>query len=261
MALLEQVQPKAVEVPASNGSYFCFSDPSGAQLWMQVNAERELIGMNPHFDGPSRRLVRLTRKVERDSSPLDGGFYGWANPTRPTPQPSETPDEDAPAEGDYPFAFDVPDFRVLGPMRFPHEIEVQLVAFASDDFAVFDDEDVFADSQEGEVKFASQSFIPTGLFTNNEEGEHDSSLPPQPFGLFAGVIAQCEKRQNGLTGEKFWWIAVDTLGGPVDVVVDADAVLNTTPRVGGVVSGSFFLSGRVMGAPKPRFSWTWKRGR
>lgn len=259
MELLDRVQPHTVEVKVRGGSYFSYSDASGAQLWVQVNAQRELIGMNPHFTGTSRRTVRLTRLVERDSSPLEGGFYGWANPRTDAPEAIAEEDQ---SEGDYPFFFIVPDIRAVESVVLPSTVEVQLAAFASDDMQLFDSTEAYDAAQEGEVKFAAESFIPSGLFTTNEDGDVDTSLPPQPYGLFAGTIAACEERQNALTGAAFWWLAVNTLGGMVDVVAAPD-IVGTSPRVGGIVSGSFYLSGRVLNAPitapKPRFTWAWQR--
>jgi hypothetical protein len=227
MKVLETVS----EIPAARGAYYKFSDASGAAIYLQANASQELIGFNPHFEGKSRRTVCLTEAIEKESSELDGAFYAWANPS----------EENNPASGEYPFVFDVPDFRINTNLDFPRNYEVQLTAFASSEFGIFAAEQDYYDSQEAEVKFASKSFIPSGLF-NPEQAE--PTQPPLAFAVFTGEIKEFELKTNELTGEKFYWFLVDTLGGEVDVVADPKLV-TLEPNVGGYLNGQFWLSGRI----------------
>src|SRR5215212_5573032 len=154
MKVLENVS----EIPCPRGSYYKFSDASGAAIYLQANASQELIGFNPHFDGKSRRVVALTKAIEKESSELDGAFHAWANPS----------EENNPESGEYPFVFDAPDFRVNINLEFPQNREVQLTAFASSEFQIFAGEQDFYDSQTSELKFAAKSFVPSGLFNLNE---------------------------------------------------------------------------------------------
>ena len=220
------------EIPCSHGFYLRFSDPSGAEIYLQGSLEQELVGFNPHFRGKSCRKVCLTRKIERDSSPLDGGFYAWANPSVPND----------PDSGEYPFVFDVPDFRVNETDEFPRDVEIQLTAFASNDFRIYADEQDYYDSQSEGATFASKSFIPSGLFLSDES--ETPIEPPRPIGIFAGEIKEYELKTNKLTGEKFYWFLVETLGGETDVVADPKLV-PTEPKIGGYVSGQFWLSGQI----------------
>lgn len=220
-------------IKCPQGFYLRFADASGAEIYLQGNNEQELIGFNPHFAGKSRRTVGLTRAIERDSSELDGGFYAWANPS----------DEEI-ESGEYPFVFDVPDFRMVEVIDFPRVCEIQLTAFASNDFKVFDDEKEFDASQEGELKYAAKSFVPSGFFNFDSENR-DENEPPRPIGIFAGEIKEFELKTNELSGEKFYWFLVETLGGETDIVADVKLVLSE-PKIGGVVSGQFWLSGRFV---------------
>lgn len=225
MKVLENVS----EISCPRGSYYKFSDASGAAIYLQANASQELVGFNPHFEGKSRRLVSLTKAIEKESSELDGAFYAWANPA------------DEGGTGEYPFVFDVPDFRVNTNLEFPRNQEVQLTAFASNEFQFFAGEQDYYDSQDSEVKFASKSFIPSGLF-NPEKAE--STQPPLAFGVFTGEIKEFELKTNELTKEKFYWFLVDTLGGEIDVVADPK-LITAEPQAGGYLSGQFWLSGRI----------------
>lgn len=227
--MIMQVLGNVVEIRCHNGFYLRFSDSSGAELYLQGNFDQELIGFNPHFSGKSRRTISLTQAIERDSSELDGGFHAWANPSG-----------DA---GEYPFVFNSPDFRAVHIHEFPKIVEIQLTAFASNDFKIFANEQDYYEDQEGETKFAARSFIPSGLFSTGEGETIDLSLV-HPIGVFTGEIKAFERRTNTNTNEDFYCFLVETLGGEVDVAADAKLILEE-PQVGGIVSGQFWLSGKI----------------
>ena len=172
-SLLTVVKPTA----CLQGAYYIYTDVSGAEMYLQGNLGDELIGFNPHYAGKSRRAVCLTRAIERDSSELDGGFHAWANP----------PDESG-ESGDYPFVFDVPDFHVNTDQHFPRVCDIQLTAFASNDFQLFAGEEDYYKSQETETKFAAKSFIPSGLFLPDETAA--AIEPPRPIVIFTGEIKE-----------------------------------------------------------------------
>ena len=88
---------------------------------------------------------------------------------------------------------------------------------------------------------ASQSFIPSGLFTPAGK----STVPPQARAIFAGHVLAADEKINVLTGRAFYWALVDTFGGAYDVVIDSN-LLPGVPEIGGVISGSFWLSGRII---------------
>jgi len=231
MHVLEHTKP----IKTSRGFYLVYTDVSGAEIYLQGNSEQELIGFNPHFAGKSRRTVSLTKAIERDSSELDGGFHAWANP----------PEGGTGESGDYPFVFDVPDFRTIETSEFPRAVEIQLTAFASNDFKIFASEDDYQKAQESELKYASKMFVPSGLFAFDEkDGSIDLSVV-RPVGMFAGEIREFELKTNSLSGENFYALLIETLGGETDVVVDPKFV-PYEPQIGGIVSGQFWLSGKVV---------------
>jgi len=219
-------------IKCPQGFYLRFADASGAEIYLQGNNEQELIGFNPHFAGKSRRKVGLTKAIERDSSELDGGFHAWANPIKNEPE-----------SGDYPFVFDVPDFRMIENLQFPQTCEIQLTAFASNDFKIYESKKDYFNAQDSEPKFASKSFIPSGLFTPDDNTT--AIEPPRPVGIFAGEVKEFELKTNELSNEKFYWFLVNTLGGEVDVVADVK-LISIEPQIGGIVNGQFWLSGRII---------------
>lgn len=224
----------AETIRCPQGFYLKFSDASGAEIYLQGNFEQELIGFNPHFAGKSRRTVGLTKAIERESSTLDGGFYAWANPA----------DEDVETSGEYPFVFDAPDFRLNEIPDLPKVCEIQLTAFASNDFKIFADEKEYNDGQESDLKYSSKSFVPLGLFAFDAESEAIDLSVVRPIGQFAGEIKDFELKTNELSGEKFYWFLVETLGGETDIVADVK-LISSEPKIGGIVSGQFWLSGKI----------------
>lgn len=234
--LIEMAVAKSSQIGARNGSYLLYSEPSGAELWTQVNTSNEIIGANPHFSGQSKRRVCLTSTVERPESELDGAYHAWAAPITP----------DDPDSGEYPFVFDVPDFHTNGDIDFPRDFEIQLSAFAQE-LDIYENEDVYHANQSSEPQFAVRSFIPSGLFNFEEDSDPD---PPQALGIFTGIIKQAERRRNSFTNSEFYWMLVETLGGEVDVVADL-SLIPDEPLVGGVAQGQFWLTGRLIDPPAP----------
>ena len=226
MHVLELAKP----IKTSRGFYLKFADTSGAEIYLQGNFEQELIGFNPHFAGMSRRKVALTQAIERDSSELDGGFHAWANPSG--------------VEGEYPFVFDVPDFRTALINEFPFVADIQLTAFGSNDFEIFADEQSYNDSQESELKYAAKSFVPSGLFSFDEDDKTVDLSVVRPIAVFSGEILEFDVRTNQISGENFYWFLIETFGGAVDVVIDPKYVAEK-PQIGGIVKGTFWLSGKI----------------
>ncbi len=229
--VLRKAYPKSKQITTNQGDYLIYTDGSGAQLFIQSNIREEIAGVNPHFSGKSRRKVCLTNAIERQESELDGAFHAWADPVNP----------DDPDTGIYPFVFDVPDFRTTGNIKFPQTVDIQLAAFAQD-ILLFENEDAY-NNHSTEVKFASKSFVPSGLFFSEER---NTPGRPEATAMFTGSILHFEKKKNELTGDEFYWFFTDTLGGLVDVVADVRLV-EETPVVNGIIQGQFWLSGQLYG--------------
>ena len=216
-------------ISVRGGNYVHCTTSSGAELWLQTNRKNELIGVHPHFAGQSTVRVGLTNSFSRpQSSPLDGSFHGWANPP-----------EDDPTSGDYPFVFDAPNYLTYGRVKIPCEVRAQIAAFA-EEISVCNSVEEFNNSRTGNLKFASQAFIPVGLF----QAEQSPAVLPEALAFFSGHIKGCTKKINEVTELPFWHFEVDSFGGAFEVVADP-SIVEVEPRVGGVLSGTFWLSGRL----------------
>lgn len=215
-----------------HGFYFQFEDDSGAEIYLQTNGAQEIIGFNPAFSGETRRRASISDAIERDTSPLDGAYKCWANP-------------DGKGGGEYPFVFDSPVFRLNGDFEESSEIDINLTAFASNDFRHFGSPSEFREDSGKGVDVSLKSFIPNGLFTISEEGKPVEQSPPQAHVILTGVITEWQKRTNAFTGREFYYFVVETLGGFVDVVADPE-LIKTEPAIGGIIKGSFWLSGKIV---------------
>ena len=210
-----------------HGAYYCWQDDSGAALWLQLDEANQLLGINPHFHGQALFQVAILTPVNRpNASPLDGAIRGWANGTAA-----------APSSGDFPFVFDLPNLALYPDLRYPDLVTVRLAAFAHE-LTLYASAEAFANRPEAGLKLAPQAFIPTGLFTEEDE-------PPAAHALFTGTISAWAQKQNGLTGQPFYWFVVETLGGSVDVVADPTLVTQE-PVVGGLLEGAFWLTGTLL---------------
>lgn len=242
-ALASQVAGRAETIDVRGGQYLKWAAPSGEQLWLQVSPKGDGMGMTPHFEGKSLLRIGVEARVSRTShTPLDGTFLGWANP----PAGEAT-------GGDYPFAFDCPDAAAHLDLPLPMAVTAQVAAFAQQ-VSVYESPQAHDASQAAQgLTSPSRSFIPTGLFSP----AGDPVNPPEAHALIAGHVLEAAERLNSITGTAFWWALVETVGGTFDAVIDP-VLLATEPRPGNVVSGWFWLSGRLQvryERPKAASGW------
>jgi hypothetical protein len=242
-ALASQVADKAERVSTGPGEYLKWAPPSGEQLWLQITHQGDAMGMNAHFAGKSSIRLGVEARVARPShTPLDGTFLAWANPPA-----------GAATGGDYPFAFDCPDAATHLNLALPAVVTAQMAAFAQQ-VSLYESARAYASSPDAAGSHgASRSFIPSGLVSPAGE----PVIPPESHALIAGHVIEAAPRVNAISGTTYWWALVDTLGGTFDVVIDP-ALLPDQPRAGNVVSGWFWLSGRLFTAApgeKPASGW------
>jgi hypothetical protein len=229
LALAEQVVAKCTTLEVPNGRYLRWTSDCGAELWLRVDSWNELAGMKPHFAGQPGMRAGLTCRVRQpDCSDLDGGFHAWAEPAAKQPE-----------KGIYPFVFDTPDYDRHDRLRLPSLADVQVAAFAHS-LVAFDSEDAFQDAQDPEARFPVESFIPAGLFSP----DGTPTDPPVAFAVLSGRVLATQLHENPITGALFAWARLRTLGGELDLVVEPEVVRGEMKR-GGVVTGSFWLSGRL----------------
>ena len=221
------------KLESPNGSYTMWALGNGIELWVQTNLHKRILGMRPHFSGHSRMKVGLSRRIVRsDQSILDGTLYAWADPQV---------EEDA-ESGSYPFVFDLPDYDLHCTIRIPGPATIQLAAFAHE-LQGFLNEDAYNAAQGNDIKFAAESFIPSGLFAPGSGGGRREQ--PEAMAIFSGRVLVTQILTNPVTSQRFYWARVRTLGGEVDVVADPQVVRGKVVK-GGIIKGTFWLSGRLV---------------
>jgi hypothetical protein len=239
-ALASRVAERADTIDARAGQYLKWAPPSGEQLWLQVKRNGDAMGMNPHFEGRSEVRVAIEARVTRDAhTPLDGTFLAWANPHA-----------DGRPGGEYPFAFDCPDAAIHEDVELPVVTVAQIAAFAQQLTVYESPGDYQAAARTQGLPFGSRSFIPSGLISPSGE----PVTPPESHALIAGHVLEAAARRNSVTGEPFNWALIDTAGGTFDAVIDPALVSAPLVR-GNVVSGWFWLSGRLRTRAAARRGW------
>lgn len=213
--LLLDLCERATSIETEAGTYYRWTSDSGAELWIQADLDGELVGAHPHFTSDARARIRLDERVEREGdSILDGAYSGWMH------------------DEAYPLIFDCANFHQK-PLALPANASVQIAAFAHQ-LWTFESPEHFMKSQTREVKFASQSFMPASVLDDSDDVAE---------AFFAGHVTAAAAKTNAITGLTFHWMRVDTLAVTFDVVADPEVA--PLPVVGGVVQGTFWLSGYV----------------
>jgi len=231
-AFIVRAATEGRRVPVPDGTYVHWA-MNGAELWTQLDKSNSLVGCNPHFAGKGRMRVEITELIQDPNDALDGSAHCWL--------------EDPSGAQISPCLIDVPDFQALkGWVAVPSSIELQVTAFAHELRCYETDVDFEAHQLavlgEEPPDLAAESFIPSGMFSLDPED--DETHIPRAEAIFAGHLQDFELITNGVTGEQFHHLLVNTLGASIDVVAET-GVLQGNPRSGGVAHGHFWLSGRA----------------
>jgi hypothetical protein len=225
-----QVQTNGLRTVVLEGEYWKLGLESGVELWSSLKTGMPESGLNPHYSGKSDVRVILRENLpNEDEDWLEGSFYsnlvGGADFT----------------DG-FPLVFFSPNFYTISDRNVGRAANVQIAAFGEgEEVEVFDTSVEYEEYQkDNNYFFAEEALIPTG--TQDEDG--NEVAPAQPTAIIAGKILEQRKIANEDTGKEFYWILAETLGGTYDIVVDP-IYLSNKPIVGGIVFGSFWLSGIV----------------
>ncbi len=234
--LVDQLRPHAEPRPSNQGVYWVWTGGSGAQLVIQEGLGEEVVGITPCFKGDSRNTVRVEDIFHRQSdSPLEGAFAGWLSPS-----------VNDPFDGACQICFDVCDFYKHSSF-FGHQslnLEVQFSAFP-EEITLYPNCESF-ESEHSDCSLSSQGLVPLGLlgFDGSPKDEPSAQV------LLNGHILKTEKRINPFSGEAFYWVLLESFGGCFDVLIDPQSC-DGVPVVGGVVSGTFWVVGRVLSMEEP----------
>lgn len=210
----------------SDNCYFCLSDKSGAQVWLFISGNKEILGFTPHFEGDARYPVTVTR-IENTEGSMQGGWHCWSNPEA----------KDKPEEGLFPFLFECPDTLTFVPPIMPWFSSVQLSAFAHELF-------FWKDEQSFQASFASGGNHPPASVLKMKALDES-----QPMAQFTARVIKAEERVNNLTKQVFRWARVQTEGGELDLVWHT-GLSAEMPQPDSIVQATAWLSGRFVERPR-----------
>ena len=226
---LDMAFDKGVRPISPRGYYAYWPLGNGCEVWVTLDKQRNVISYAPHFVGSSRFKMKLTHVFDIEEE-LAGALQGEIIPEN----------EDG---AHFPFIFYVPswDFvqadldlqrtKATGPLS----LTVQLAAFATE-ISCYDTEQECMDAQTAEYRMAPQFFIPIGLFRPEDE------MPGLQVSL-GGTVLSGRTLTNPITNQRTIYMRVQTLDMIVDVVADP-ILIKGRPRIGGIIKGLFWLSGR-----------------
>lgn len=206
------------------GAYYSLKLNCGAELWAQVDVNNQPMGLHPGFAGECKIKVRAKPFLESSRlSVLDGYYYSYLI----------TDDQD------YPLLFESPNFYQTAIADDEIIAEAQVTAFAKEVKIFSNVDEMSKDKIWG--SWAIQSFTPSGTFSPKD----DPNFEQHPAAIFSGYARKVELKRNEITGNKFYHLVVESLSASYDVVIDP-ILLSVVPEVGNIVSGQFYISGKII---------------
>jgi len=203
-------------------------DPSGAELWIYVDASGNMKSVQPHFAGGPTITLEIQAVLERpEISPFDGGFLGLTQEGGSNPS----------LGGGFPMVFDAPDFPDVKEAYLTAKHDVELAGFPVE-LNVYATEEEFREAQPDLKPLGVPAFVPAGMMAQIEGGQ------PTAHALMVGKALESEKVTNELTGLQFVRIRVETPAGPMDLILDPGMV-EELPEKGQILQAGAWLSGRI----------------
>lgn len=215
---------KGTSMPAGSGCYVHWAPGGGPELWVPVDGEQQILGVEPRFVGPGRmRLGVIEVRVTDPVFPWAALVVAWINPVG--------------QGGEGKVAVEVGDYARHRPHLAAGTVWTMQVSAFAESLVCYPDDAAYRAAQPREPRFAPRSFLPTGLWA--------PGLSPAPIpeaeATFSGHILAASRPINPATGRGYVHLLVATYGGTVDVVAEPSWV-EGTPVVGGVVKVSAWLA-------------------
>jgi hypothetical protein len=213
----------------AQGSYVCWSSRSGAELWVKLDAEGQVLEVNPFFSGYSRMSVAIEERIATEASgSLETAFSGWMSGYYDR---SEDPEPHYSYTGTIPLGFNTPNYAMYDPLKIPGVFDARLVGFAQSLQAFESVEDYYRWSQGKNLRLSSESFFP----------DHN----PEVNMLCVAYVLDCMPLVNEFTSCRYEWAWVRTYGGEIDIVAQPDQVQGKLVP-GGTVMGRLWMTGKIL---------------
>jgi hypothetical protein len=210
---------------------YAYDDPSGSRA--TITTERDTVScFTPSFR-PGSVLRIQPGSLAEDDCPFERPFL------------VDLHDDDGPV---YPLAIQIEDLALSDERHVGDSLLRVEVAALAEVIELFADEATYRASG---TSMATESLIPSGTFVPpGTPGEED--FRPSPRILMSGVVQSAELRRHFLVGGEFVRMTVSSYGARYEVLAASADLADETgqvrvPSPGSIVSGQFWLSGRVLG--------------
>lgn len=236
--LLKMAFETGQAIPIPGGKYVVWEPGEGVQLWVKVK-DRAVLGCAPHYSGEGKLQVEVQKFYARpeNSAVTDGALLGTALSAFADSPP-------------LPLVVDMPGFEeTVSRTSLPRTVTVQATAFARE-ITCFPTADAFADWQSRQ-KEAPDARLESFLFPVLAERQPTSvagSLVSAEARI-TGRVLKAQRRTNPITHQTFIALVVAIPGGSgtIDIAASPQAASGEL-LVGGLIQGTFWISGRIMPA-------------
>jgi hypothetical protein len=216
-ALAERVFDRGTGHKAGENFYLQYHDPSGAELWLQVDLRSAFVGMNPFYVPRRATRLALQKPVLRLEGTMDGAFEAIL------PETGQV------------LTFDMPDAHLLPPIKLPVTTDVLLSGFLVSTLAV-GSADAAAIANAGKPDDPARHTLigqvrETALRHNQHSGQEFRWMLLQLPGMEIELVGSLSDTPLGLLHPGAWVQATCWLAGRVQVSPDAQAPTGFLERV------------------------------
>ena len=206
------------------------------EFWIAGNEEWQLQAVSFNAISGNCNQLRIGEIVDKENEPFPA-ISAWFSS-------ASSPGEQESFDLEYPVVFEAVNYGLLGAIPAGARCGVQLTAYA-ESLRIYSDDFALSQAPSPYSAMAPESLIPSGMFSPDGE----DIVPPSARAIINGHILSGEHHFNSKGGLWYWHIIVTCLGCTFDILA-ADDLVSESPQRGGVVSGSFWLSGNILSVQK-----------
>lgn len=209
----------------SSFEYYCWAVGKDIELWIALDQEGYIRCFSPYYSSSKIIEMKIVEEVSDNECDYCRGFY------------AERPDSKSAA--DMPIIFDMPNSKIVRSIvKLETYQKVELCGFA-EEFRYFESIKEFKKFKD---RFSPEYYIPCGTFSPRKD---DADFKQSAHAILAGLVNTFKRVENVETGNTFYHFTLDNSFGDIDVIVNTSE-LDRQPKIGGVVNGTFWFTGKVI---------------
>lgn len=237
--LLKRALESGRMVPAVTGKYVAWAPGEGVEVWVKIK-DRSVVRCTPHYVGEGALMVEATALYARSADEVaDGALRGAVLPVEA-------------GSAAYPAIFDLPGFEAVGSrLSLPATVSIQAAALAQE-MRCFATEAAYVAWRQQNVPpedttgvNGSDHTAASVTFPDFTAADLSPGAIPAATVRLTGRVLKAQMRTNPATGQNFLALVVRAPGGGTLDIAAEPQTASGDLTVGGVVTGTFRLSGRV----------------